>query len=81
MSYLGLQGRPSCLGISVRPGVVVVMVLCPRHNMVWRDATVSVMSALLAQWWFASCPMRRGLIVAFIIVFYSPRSIMATVRE
>jgi hypothetical protein len=45
-SYLVSQGRLSCLGVSTRPGVVVVMVLCPRHNMVWRDATVPVMTTL-----------------------------------
>jgi len=36
--------------------------------MAWRDATVPVVMALLAQWWFASCPTRRELVVAFVIV-------------
>ena len=49
-SKLGLQGRPPCLGVSARPGVVVVMVLCPHRGVVWRDATVPVMTALLVRW-------------------------------
>ena len=36
-SYLGLQGRLSCRGVSVRPNVFVIMVLCPRRGMgSWR---------------------------------------------
>jgi hypothetical protein len=31
-NYLGLQGKSSCLGVSVRPIMVVVMVLCPRRG-------------------------------------------------
>ena len=47
-SKLGLQGRLSCPGVSARPGMVVVVVLLPRHDMVWRDATVLVVTAMLA---------------------------------
>ena len=37
--------------------------------MVWCDATVPVVTALLARCWFASCLVRCELIVAFIIAF------------
>ena len=80
-SKLGLQRRQSCLGVSVHLGVLVIMVLCPRHSMVWRDATVPVVTALLAWRWFASCTMCRGLAVAFAIVSCPPRGVVATVRE
>jgi hypothetical protein len=76
-----LQGRPSCLCISVRPGMVIVMISCPHRGMVWRDATVSIASALLARWWFANRPIRHELAVAFIIVSCSPDGVVATVRE
>jgi hypothetical protein len=36
--------------VSAHPGVVDVMVLCPRHGVVWCDATVLVVTALLARW-------------------------------
>jgi len=49
-SKLVLQGRPSCPGVSARPVVVVVMALCPHRGMVWHDAIVPVMMALLARW-------------------------------
>jgi hypothetical protein len=32
-SKLGLQGRPSCLDVSARLGMVAVMVLCPCCSM------------------------------------------------
>ena len=57
-SYLGLQVTSSC---GARPGVVVVMVLCPRRGKVWCGATVLTVAALLARLWFASHPVRRGL--------------------
>jgi hypothetical protein len=60
-SYLGLQGSPSCLDVSVRPSVAVIIVLCPHCGMGWRGAIVPVVAALLARWWFASHPMRCGL--------------------
>jgi hypothetical protein len=44
------------------------MVLCPCRGMVWRNATVPMVTTLLARCWFASCPVRRELAVAFIIV-------------
>ena len=37
--------------------------------MVWCDATVAVVTALLARCWFASCLVRCELIVAFVITF------------
>ena len=37
--------------------------------MVWCDATVAIVTALLARCWFASCLVRCELIVAFIIAF------------
>jgi hypothetical protein len=46
----------------------------------WCDATVPVMTALLAQWWFTNCLARRDLVVAFVIVSCSPGGIVATVR-
>ena len=49
--------------------MVVVMVLCPCHSIVLHDATVPVVMALLAWWWFASCPVRHELAVAFVIIF------------
>ena len=76
-----LQGMPSCLGISAHLDVVVVMVLFPRRTMVWHDATVSVVMALLAQWWFTNYPARRSLAVAFIIITCSPSGVVATVWE
>ena len=60
-SKLGLQGRSSCLGISARPGMVVVTVLCPRHGMAWYDATVLVVMALLARWPAVLCDMSLSL--------------------
>jgi hypothetical protein len=59
---------------------MVVMALCPRHNMVWCDATVPVVMALLAQWWFTNRPVRRGLTVAFVVISYFSRGIVVTVR-
>jgi hypothetical protein len=55
-SYLDLQGRLSCLGVSVRLNVVVVMVFCPCRGMGWHGATVPVTMVVLAHWWFASRP-------------------------
>jgi hypothetical protein len=46
----------------VRPGVVVVIILCPRHSMVWRDVTVLVVMELLARWWFTSHGLRHRLL-------------------
>ena len=45
-SKLVLQGRPSCPGVSARPVVVVIIVLCPYHGMGWRGTTVPVVAAL-----------------------------------
>ena len=42
-SYLGLQVTSSC---GARLGVVVVMVLCPRHGKVWRGSTMLAVVAL-----------------------------------
>ena len=49
--------------------------------MVWRDATIPVMAALLARWWFTNCPVWYGHAVASIIVLCSPGGIVATVRK
>ena len=49
---------PSC---GARLGMVVVMVLSPRSDKVWRGAIVPAVAVLLAQLWSASRPMRRGL--------------------
>jgi hypothetical protein len=67
-SKLGLQGRSSCIGVSVRPGMVVVMVLCPHRSMAWHDATVLVMMTLLTRWGSTNCPVQRELAMAFVIV-------------
>ena len=48
--------------------MVVIMVLCPCHGKVWCGAIVLAVAALLAWLWFTSCPMRRELVVAFVIV-------------
>jgi hypothetical protein len=61
--------------------MVIVVVLLPRHAMVWRDATVPVVMTLLVWWWFTNCPARRGLAVAFIIITCSPSGVVATVWE
>ena len=37
--------------------------------MVWCDATVAVVTALLARCWFTGCLVRCELIVAFVISF------------
>jgi hypothetical protein len=55
-SKLGLRASPSCPGVSARSGMVIVMVLLPCHGMVWNDATVPVVAARLARWWFTNCP-------------------------
>jgi hypothetical protein len=80
-SKLGLQGRSSCLSISVRPGMVVVMVLYPHRSMAWHDATMPVVTTLLTRWGSTNCPMQRELTMAFVIISCSPGSIMVTVRE
>jgi hypothetical protein len=80
-SKLGLQGRSSCLSISVRPGMVVVMVLYPHRSMVWHDATMPVVTTLLTLWGSTNCPVQRELTMAFVIVSCSLSSVMATVRE
>ena len=41
----------------------------PTRSMVWNDATVPVMTTLLARYWFVSCPVRFELVVAYVIVF------------
>ena len=51
-SKLGWQAILSCLGIIVRPGmviVVVVVILLPRRVMAWRGAAMLVVTALLAR--------------------------------
>jgi hypothetical protein len=65
---LACKDRPSCPGVSARLGIVVVMVLCPHCNMVCHNATVPVMVALLALYWFASCPVQCELTLPFVIV-------------
>ena len=79
-SKLGLQGRSSFPSISACSGVVVVIVLFPRRGMALRDSIVPVVTSLLARWWFAICPVRYELAVAFIIS-RSPGGVMASVRE
>jgi hypothetical protein len=44
------------------------MILCPRRSMVWRDATVPVVTPLLARHWFTNRPMRCEPGVAFVII-------------
>jgi hypothetical protein len=80
-SKLGLQERPSCLGVSARLGVVVFMVLFPRCSIAWHDATLPVVTALLAWWWFANCLARQELVVASIIISCSPDGVVAIVRK
>jgi hypothetical protein len=80
-SKLELQGRSSCLGVSVCPGMVVVMVLFPHCSMAWHDAIVSGVTALLTPWGSTNCPVQCELAVAFVIVSCSPGSVVATVRE
>jgi hypothetical protein len=46
--------------------VMVIVVSFPHHGVAWHDATVLVVTALLARWWFANCPTRRGLAMDFI---------------
>jgi hypothetical protein len=48
--------------------MVFVMVLCPRYNMVCHNATVPVMVALLALYWFTSCLVQCELTLPFVIV-------------
>jgi hypothetical protein len=62
-------------------GIVVIKVICPHHGMAWRDAIVSIVMALLAQWWFTNYPVRYELPVAFTMVSCSSSGIMAIVRE
>ena len=38
-------------------------------------------AALLERRWFANCPVRRDLAVAFVIVFCSSGGVVVTVRE
>ena len=80
-SKLGSQASLFCPGVNAHSGVVVVMVLLPRHGMAWRDATVPAVTALLTWWWFTNCRARHGLAVAFVIIFYSPGGVVAIVRE
>ena len=64
---VNLVGKPSCLDI-IRLSVVIIMVvviLLPHCGTAWRGATVLVVTALLARRWFANCPARRGLALAF----------------
>jgi hypothetical protein len=80
-SKLGLQASPSCPGISACSSMVIVMVLLPHRGVVWHDATVPVVAAVLARWWFTNCPVRCGLAVAFVIFSCPPGGIVAIVRE
>jgi len=66
------------------------LVLTSSHVRVWPSswscspccgATVPVVSALLAWWWFTNCPVWCHLAVSFVIVSCSPGGVMATVRE
>jgi hypothetical protein len=52
------------------------MVLCPRRGTGWCGAILSAVTTLLARWWFANHPVRRDLVVAFIIVFSSPEGVI-----
>jgi hypothetical protein len=52
----GLQGSLSCPGISARSDVVVVMVFLLGRGIACHNATVLVMTALLARWRFTNCP-------------------------
>jgi hypothetical protein len=63
-SKLGLQVTPSC---GAHPGVAIIMVLCSRHGMAWRGATVPAMVVLWARRCFASHPTWRGLAMVFVI--------------
>jgi hypothetical protein len=44
---------------------------------VWHDAIVPVVTALLAQWLFASCPVQHELAMAFVIVS-RPSNVVST---
>ena len=54
---LGGHGILSCLGVIVRPGVAIVVVLLPMPR---RDAAVPAVMALLVWWWLANCFVRHG---------------------
>jgi ACR3 family arsenite efflux pump ArsB len=49
--------------------------------MAWHDATVPVITALLAWWWFTNCVAQCDLVMAFIIISCSPSGVMAIVWE
>ena len=78
---LGSQPSMSFPGISTKFGMVFIMVLLPRRGMAWRDATMPVVMALLAQWWFTNYPARHGLTMAIVIILCPPGGVVAIVRE
>ena len=45
--------------------------------MAWHGATVPVVAVRLSWCWFTNCLARYGLVVAFVIVFYSLGGIVA----
>jgi hypothetical protein len=52
------------------------------HITAWHGVMpVSVVMALLAWWWFANCPVRCELAVAFVIVSCSFGGVVVSVRE
>jgi hypothetical protein len=57
-SKLGLQACLSCPGVSAHSGMVFIVVLLPCRGMAWHDATVPVMTVLLAWWWFTNYVLR-----------------------
>jgi hypothetical protein len=61
--------------------MVIIVVSLPCHGVAWHDAIVPVVTTLLAWWWFTNCPVQCGLAVAFVIVSYSPRGVVATIQE
>jgi hypothetical protein len=80
-SKLVLQRRPSYPSISARPGIVVIMVLFPRRSMAWCGATVPVVTALSARWWFTNHPERCEHVMAFVIISHSSWGVVALVWE
>jgi hypothetical protein len=80
-SKLGLQASPYCPIIIARSGMVIIIVLLPRRNVAWHDAIVSVMTALLARWWFTNYPVRCSLVVAFVVISCPLGGSVAAVKE
>jgi hypothetical protein len=80
-SKLSLQASPSCPDVIAHPGMVFVVVLIQCRGVACHDATMPVMTALLAQWWLINCPARRDLAVAFVIISCSLSGVVASARE